>query len=355
MDLLYQLSLLDKLFFAKHLHMLVRGGTTLSEALTIIEEQVKSSTLKDIIKKCNQQIKSGKTLNSALFYFEKQFGLFFIKSIQLGEEKGSLEQNLSYLVNQLQREYDFKNKIKEAAFYPSLILGTFCILGAAIYFYILPNLTKLFQSTKKELPITTKFLIALGNSAPLWGPIIIATCIITLVSLPFLLRLPWFKLLFDRSLLRFPILGKIVEYITLARCTQSLGTMLHSGVYLPEALTICADSTTNQAYTVVLHQIAQSVNNGQALTKIFERETTFIFPIMVRKMISLGESSGSLPDTLTYLAEFYENEANRMMHNITSMLEPILLIVIGGAIAFIAFAIITPMYDLTNVLSETPK
>ncbi|MEI6221576.1 MAG: type II secretion system F family protein [bacterium] len=353
MILFLSVGTMDKIFFSKHLMMLIRAGVTLPDAVDIIAKQSKSESLRMILEKVVADIHNASSLAESLSPFNKYFGEFFITTIKLGEEKGTLEENLLYLTKKLERDFDFNEKLKTAAFYPALLFGTLIVLGFAIYFYVLPNLVKLFASFKSELPLPTRVLLYAADHTSTFGPIIILVTVALVFFFPIAYRMPKFRNAFDAVRLRIPVFGSIFRNLTLAQIHQNLGVLVRIGVGLPETLVIVGQTTTNSLYKNEVLRMAEFVRKGNTMGDAFLDDSSKIFPILSQKMLVLSEQSGTLSETSIYLADFYDSEASRTLSRLSTVLEPMLLLGIGLIIAFVAFAILEPIYGLTNSMSET--
>ncbi len=274
--------------------------------------------------------------------------------VKVGETGGALENTLIHLSLQMEKDYDLKKKIKGAMLYPMIILIATMALGSAMAIFILPKLTKLFQTFKVTLPLSTRILLWVSNLFQNYGFYIIGGFIILIFLLWYIVRSNFARLPTSRLILSLPIIGKISQNVNLARFNRILGTLLKSGVPVVEALSITANTLGNEVYKKRLLSVSEKVKKGIPISQVLKKESKHSdsFPQLVSRMIGVGEKTGKLDETLIYLAKFYEKEVDNTTKNLSVILEPILLILIGLVVALVAIAIISPIYKLSGSLRK---
>lgn len=339
-------SFLEKLLFTKHLAVMIKSGLVLSESIHTLIEQTKSLTFRNILISLVVDIENGKPLASALSKHPNVFDQFYISLIEVGEESGTLEENLEFLAKQLAKDYSMQKKVKGAMLYPGLIFFSVTIMGGFISLFILPQLVDFFESFDIELPLATKILLAIANLMKTKGILIITIFVILFTSFMFLIRTKLVKPIWHRILLRLPIFGNFLVSVNIARFSRNLGTMLRSGVTLIRSLEVTAHTLDNLSYQQALSFAQDEVRKGKQLAKGLEKFT--IIPPLVTKMIAIGEKTGKLEEVLLYLGDFYEEEIDEFSKSLSTILEPILLVSIGLVVGFVAIAIISPIYQLTG-------
>jgi len=339
-------SFLEKLLFTKHLSIMIKSGLVISESIHTLIEQTKSITFKNVLTSIVTDIENGRPLASALSKHPRVFDQFYISLIEVGEESGTLEDNLEFLAKQLAKDYSMRKKVKGAMLYPGLIFFTVTIMGGFISLFILPQLVDFFESFDIELPLPTKILLYIANLMKTRGIIIITSFIVAFVSFTLLIKTKFIKPLWHRLLLKLPIIGVFLVSVNIARLTRNLGTMLRSGVTVIRSLEVTANTLDNLTFQQALFFAQDEVRKGKQLAKGMEK-FSFI-PPLVTKMIAIGEKTGKLEEVLLYLGDFYEEEIDEFSKNLSTILEPILLISIGLVVGFVAIAIISPIYQLTG-------
>lgn len=341
------ISSTDKIFFAKHLSVLLRAGVSLIEAFEIIASETASARLKGIVRNLINAINNGSTLSNALRRHPKAFSRMFIHVVAVGEESGKLEENLEYLAGQLEKMRDLKRKLIAAMMYPVIIFSFAIFVASGLIVFILPKLLPVFASFNVELPLTTRILIGVSSFFKIYG-IWVA---VGLGGVSILLRIvavisPVAHVV-SRASLMFPIFGSITKNLNLAFLARTMETLIRSGVPMMEAADITAETLGNMVYRRKLKSFSAKIAGGKGLGKIFEDERR-LFPITFSRMVSVGERSGKLEESFKYLAEFYEKEVDNLTTNLANVLQPILLIIVGVLVGFIAIAIITPIYKFTE-------
>lgn len=346
----WHVSTLDKVIFARHLSIMIRSGLSLTEALATIEEQTASKRMQSIIKDIAKGVTNGETLTACLAKYPKAFTGVFIGMVQVGEASGTLERNLDYIASELEKDYELQRKVKSAMIYPIIVLIATFILGTGLTIFILPKLVKMFSTFHMTLPIVTKIFLAIANFLVAYG----VYALIGVVFLTFLLRflaktkatMPFFHMIN----LHLPVVKHIAQNINLARFSRVLAILLKSGVTINESLAITASVLTNVHYRREVERAVSEVKKGKSLAAVLSHEQ--YISKMANRMIAVGERSGKLEESLFYLADFYEAEVNNATKNLSTVIEPVLLIVIGVILGFLAVAIISPIYQFTGSLQR---
>lgn len=343
---------LDKLLFTKHLSIFIKSGIPLPEAVKTLRDQAKSAKFKDVLSKVLKEIENGQTFEAALGKFPQVFDPLYLGLVRIGEESGTLEQNLEYLADQLKKEYEFKKKVQGALLYPAIIFITVAVVGTGVSVFVLPKLTELFTSLDVELPITTKILLFFADLMKNYGILVLAAVITIPLLLKVLVSLPKVKPHWHKFLLSIPVMGKFLQNVQLTGFCRNFGIMLKSGLPLNSAIETLKDSTSNLVFKSYVAQIENSLSKGKTLEEELSSPRYKFIPPIVSKMVGVGEQSGTLEDSLLYLGDFFEGEVDNASKNLTNILEPIILLVIGGIVAFVALAIITPIYELTGSIKK---
>ncbi len=345
-----RISYLDKVVFTKHMAVMIKSGITAIEALLTLKEQVKSQAFQKLVDEIVSDIENGQTLATALKKHPKVFDQFYVNIIHIGEESGNLEKNLEFLALQLTKDYNLQKKIQGALLYPAFILlGTFSVVIFITYF-ILPQLVTFFSSLEVELPLSTKIIIWVGKVMKSYGVFILAGSAAWVIGFRFLIEVSSVKKVFQRVLLSLPVLGPFLQISVLASFCRNLGVMLKSGLSIISSLQILSEGMSNLIFKDYVIRLKKAVTSGRNLSQeLNSKNFQFIPPIML-KMIAVGEKTGKLDQSLLYLSDFFEEEIDTTAKNLSTLVEPVLLVVIGIVVGFIALAIITPIYQLTGSL-----
>ena len=349
-------SLMDKVLFAKHLETMIKSGINLNEALEVIADQTNSKKFKRIVNQVLARVKAGQNLANALARFPKVFDPLFINIIKVGEESGTFEENLNYLAAELEDRMELKRNIKAAALYPAIVLAATFGLGLVLAYFVLPKITRLFKTLSFELPLSTKILLWTADVMDKYGLGIILGIIGGLVFFRFLTKQKFFKPVWHQLLIKMPIIGSIFINYNLVLINRTLGLLLKSGLTIDRAIIITTETTSNAVYQRKLKNIFPQIQKGKRLADILasfkQSKRKPLFPLLVIKMIGVGERSGRLDESLVYLAEYFEKEVDNTTKNLTTVLEPILLIVVGLVVGFVAISVISPIYQVTGQFSS---
>jgi type IV pilus assembly protein PilC len=325
---------------------MLSSGVSLHQSILELCEQ-SSSVLKKILGDLANDIKKGTTISKSLLKYEKELDPLFINMIKIGEESGTLEESLKHLASQLEASYELKKKVKGAMIYPALVLGATLAIGFGLAIFVLPKLLTFFKSMNVELPLVTRILLASVANLEKYGLYYIGGLILFVILTRLALRIKRIKLFLHRLLIEMPIFGKLVKKVNLAYFSRTLATLLKSGVTIVEALEISAATLNNLAYKETLEKSSDSIREGKGLG-VFLRGTSHIIPNMMIRMIEIGEKSGSLEETLFYIADFYEKDVDATTKNLANILEPILLIGVGLIVGTVAISILMPIYQFTS-------
>lgn len=348
-----RLKVIDKIVFIKNLALMLRSGIPLLEAIRTLEESSQGLLL-EILTDVSGELERGSSLYQSLQKYEKYFGTLFINFIRIGEESGTLEENLFKLASFYEQLYSLRKKVTSSLIYPAIIVSLSLVVGGILSFVVLPKLIPFFESLKVALPLPTRILLTVSRLTKDYFFYLVAATVGIVVLITFLLRrFENIRLIFHEILIRIPIFGKIFINFNIASLSRTLGSLQRSGLPLEKSIKLTAGSINNLVYKNILLQIAEWIRNGQDISSFFKyRNLDLCFPKILTKMIEVGEKSGNLEEIFLYNAEFYEKEVDEATKNLANIIEPIVLIFIGLLVAFIAVAIISPIYQITSVLDK---
>ena len=339
-----QVSLLEKIIAIKYLLLIIKAGLTLSAGFRILAREARGY-FKEVVETILGRMEQGQSLANGLEKFPHVFSPIFLNLVKIGEKSGTLEKTLSYLAKHLEKTMALRKKIRGAMIYPIFVLIIAVGVGFSVAIFILPKLTRVFSSLDIELPASTKFLLYLARIFENYGLWIVLGVLILIGVLVWIGRQKFAKPFFHKLSLKLPLIGSISRNHNLAIFTRTLGILLKSGLPIKDSLKITSESTGNFVYRTYVKSLTSHIERGETLSSGLKDQ--FLFPRIATQIIDIGEKTGSLEESLLYLAEFYEREVGDATENLSTALEPILLIIIGGGVAFVALSIITPIYQIT--------
>ncbi|MEI8067322.1 MAG: type II secretion system F family protein [Candidatus Shapirobacteria bacterium] len=341
----------EKITLTKHLAVMIKAGITLSEALDNLSNQAKSGEVKKVLTQIKQKIDNGSSFNEALLAHSNNFDELYQGIIKVGESTGRLDESLSYLADQLANDFALKKKISGALMYPGLVLAATIGLATFISLFILPKLVDFFSAFNAKLPASTMMLLSLAQFMKNYGILFFASVFIVILIFFFLFKIGPIRLWKDRQILHLPFIGRLLIEKEVSTFARNLGTLVKSGLPIFESLKICASSQSNLAYKKIIQRLSDNLEKGNGIGEFFKKpECKLLFPRLVSDMISVGEKTGSVDQSLFYVSQFYDEDIEETARNLTTILEPAILIIIGLMVAFIALAIIGPIYQLTGSL-----
>lgn len=339
---------LDVLLFTKHLAVMIRSSIMVAEALETLAAAARSARFRRVLSLVLADVRNGLSLADALRKHPKVFDEMYVSLISIGEASGTLRENLEFLALQLAKERSIRQKIRAAMLYPAIVFAATTIMGGSISLFVLPRLVDFFAAFEVELPLMTRILLFVANLMKNYGIFIVAGAVLAFVLFLLTVRSRPVKPLWHRFLLHFPIVGPFLTNVQLARFTRNFGTLLQSAVPAVRGLEVTAGTLSNLTFRADLLAVSEMLAQGTSIADALSDERFQEFPPLVSKMILVGERTGRLPETLLYLGDFYEEEIDTFTKNLTTILEPLLLLGIGLVVGFVALAIISPIYELTG-------
>jgi len=348
-SLFNKISLSEKIIFTNNLSGMLSAGLALTRALSVLEKQSTNPGMIKVVKSLIDEVNRGGTLSSGMNKFPNVFSSVFISMVRSGEESGGLPRVLSEIGVTLKKTYDLNKKIKGAMIYPSIIIGTIFLIGILMMIYVVPTLTETFKDLGTELPGSTQFIIWLSDSLS-ENTLAFALIILAIVGgfIAFA-RLKSTQKYFDFLVLHLPIIGNLIKETYAARTTRMMSSLLSSGVDLSKALSITEDVLSNSYYKKVINGAISAIEKGIPLSVSF-KDNINLYPVMVGEMIEVGEETGKLSQMLLDVAVFYENEVDDKTKNLSTIIEPVLMVFIGGAVGFFAISMISPMYSIMDTI-----
>lgn len=331
----------------RNLGAMLTAGLPLSRALSVIERQSKNPKLKAVITDVRERIQKGEQFNAALLAHPHIFDDLYVAMARAGEEGGGLAETLKLLAVQMERSSTLKKKIKGAMVYPAIVLTIMVGIGFVMMIYVMPSITSTFKNLNVDLPATTQALITASDFMANNTAVALGIFFGSIVAFIYFLRTRIGKLVFHFLILRFPIIGMMVKEVNSARTARTLSSLLTSGVDVIRALEITKDVVQNVYYKPILEEARKAVEEGKPLSSVFLAHEK-LYPVFVGEMLLVGEETGEVGNMMKELAVFYENEVERKTKDLSTVIEPLLIVVIGGTVGFFALAMIAPIYSISD-------
>jgi len=340
-----KISLVEKMIFTQHLSIMIKAGLSLNQSLRVLADQTKSPKFKRTINQIEKEVREGQSLSKSLSKHPTIFDNLYVNMVQVGETGGNLENVLNILTEQMRKDHELLSRIKGAMTYPIVIIVTMIGVGILMMIKVIPKLTAIFTELNMELPLSTRFIIGLSNFLQKNSLLGLAI----LIGLFFLVKMAMknkdVKKILHKIYLVLPITGSITKKINSARFARTLSSLIESGVAIVKSMQIVAGTLNNVNFRDALIISAEQVQKGKDLSTSLAKYSNLYTP-MVIQMIKIGEETGSLSDVLKNLADFYEEEINNITKNLSSVIEPIIMVVVGAAVGFFAISMIQPMYSM---------
>lgn len=346
LSFLERVAVKDFVIFSRQLATLIGAKIPLVQSLQTVARQTANKKLQTVLKDVTENVESGSKLSAALARYPKVFDNFFINMIKSGETSGRLDETLTYLANQKEKDYDLMSKIKSAMIYPAFIIVSMFAVMVVLMVFVIPQLTAVLQESGAKLPFSTRLLI--GSSGFMtnywWLLLIFVTMLI--FTWRYALRDQKVRFAWDYLKLRLPIVGPILQKIDLVRFFRSFETLVIGGVDIVDSLKVTSQVVQNLVYQDLIKRTVKEVEDGNSITAVFADSK--LIPTMVNQMLGVGEETGRLTEILRRLTDFYTREIDNSVSNLVSVIEPVIMIVIGIGVGLIVSAIILPMYQLAS-------
>ena len=340
-------GLSEKIVFARNLSAMVSAGLSISRGIEILEKQTENKKLKEALNGISIGISQGKTLSDGLKNYPRIFSPLFIAMVHAGEESGGLAPALKEIAIHLEKNNVLIKKVRSALIYPAIVMVAIVIIGILMLIFVVPTLTKTFKELNVALPASTRFIIWISDliSNNIFG--MLGLLVFLAILFPVLLHTKRGKKTFDFLVLRIPFVGNLVKQINIARATRTLSSLLRAGVSVTQSTTITTDVIQNFYYKNSIGEATTKIEKGSPIAEVF-KDNDFLYPVMVGEMVEVGEETGKLADMLLDIAKFYEEQVETATKDLSTVIEPVLMIVIGSAVGFFAISMISPTYSVLN-------
>ena len=337
----------EKMMFAKHLSVMIKAGVSLDSSLQILAKQTNNYKFKEVIKDLSSQIRKGVSFSYALSNYPNVFDNLFVSMVKVGEVSGTLEEVLRLLAEQMRKEDQLRSRVKGAMTYPAVILIAMAGIGIFMMVSVVPKLMTTFKELNVELPLTTRMIIKTAIFFQHYLVFGIIFVVIGIFCFRLIYKIKKIKSKFHLIYLKLPIFGDIIIKVNSARFARTTSSLIEAGVDLVKTLYIASDTLTNICFKNSLISTAEQIKKGKAFSYALSNYP-HLYPPMVLQMVKVGEETGTLADSLKTLAEFYEEEVNNITKNLSSIIEPLLMIIIGTAVGFFAVSMIQPIYSIMS-------
>lgn len=340
-------KLSEKIMFTKNLAGMLRAGLPLSRALDVLDKQTSNDYFKEIIHTLLDTIDKGGTFSEGLTKYPGVFSALFVSMVKAGEESGSMPNALLEIGVNLEKTYALNRKIKSAMMYPMIIVGAIFIIGILMFLYVVPTLTKTFKDLGTELPTSTKIVVGISDLISNHIILLLLGIIVITVGMIFAFKMPKTKRMIDFVSIKIPVVGTLLKEVNSARTTRTLSSLLTSGVSIGRAISITKEVLQNSYYKQVLTEVEKAIEKGEPMSGVFKKHIS-LYPVMVGEMMEVGEETGKLSTMLFDIATFYESEVDAKTKDLSTIIEPVLMIFIGGAVGFFAVSMLSPMYSIMD-------
>ncbi|MBI4426476.1 MAG: type II secretion system F family protein [Candidatus Kerfeldbacteria bacterium] len=339
--------MVQRMFFTQYLHVMIRAGFSIARALDTLAQQTNSKYFRTVIHEIRSDVEAGISFSKSLAKHPRVFSELYVNMVAAGEASGKLDEVLERLAEKMKKDHGLIAKVKGALTYPIIIIIVMIAVAILMTVVVIPKLSEIFAESGSALPLATRILIGFSNFLVHHGWLAVIAVIVLLAGLLRLVHTARGRSSVDGLLLRTPIIGPIIQKISLARFSRSLSSLLQTSIPIIDAFSIISRTMGNTRYRQALEQTGNSLKTGSSIAKNMGQFPR-LFPPLATQMISIGEESGSLDTIAGELATFYEDEVDQTMSNLSSIIEPILMLLLGLGVAGMAISVILPIYSLAQ-------
>ncbi|NMB48521.1 type II secretion system F family protein [Candidatus Kuenenbacteria bacterium] len=336
----------DLVLFSRQLAVMTTATLPIVQSLRILIEQTDNENLKSVISEIGDDVEGGERLSNALERHSKIFSPFFVAMVRSGETSGSIDRVLNYLADEQEKDYALVSKIKGAMIYPAFILAALGGVGVVMMVYVVPKITSILVETGGELPFATRALIGTSNFLVTWWWAILIFIFGLFFGFKYILRQEEPRKFWDRLKLKLPVFGSLFQRIYIVRFTRSMGTLVEGGVPITISLNIVSDIVGNAYYKDLIDRTARDVQDGNPIATLFLKSKEI--PPMIAHMLSVGEKTGRISDVLNKMTDFYSREIEGLVANLISLIEPMIMVIMGVGVGIMVAAVMMPMYNMSS-------
>lgn len=336
----------ELVLFSRQLATLISARVPIIQALRILQEQINGKYLLSIIADLISSVENGDSLSNAMAKYQNVFGNVYISLVTSGEVSGSLDKSLVYLADQLEKDYELKGKVKSAMTYPLFVLSALVLIGMLMFKLVLPNLTTVLVEQGGSLPTVSVWLIAATNFFNRFWWLVLMVLAGLILGFRYYISTLGGRRNWDIVKIKFPIIGGIFQKIYLARFARNLSTLVIGGIPIMKALQIVAEVINNTIYREIILETVTKIQGGKSISEGLAGHPEF--PTIVTQMVSVGEQTAQLDDIMAKLANFYEKEVDSNVSTLTTLLEPIVMIILGIGVGILVAGILLPIYNMAS-------
>jgi type IV pilus assembly protein PilC len=347
---LFKVGLKELTIFSRQFALLLNAGLTLSEAIDTIEEQTQNNSFRDILHKVKLDIQSGTTLTSSMKKHPRAFSNFFVSMVHSGEIGGALDSILERVAQFYENELELQNKIKSAMVYPSVVVVFALGISLFMLMYIVPQFAAFysdFSGGEAQLPALTRKMIDISNWLVNYWYYLLIIPVFVIIFWKFR-NSKWGHIVLDPLILRIPIFGPLSRKVAITRFTRTFGTLMQSGVPVLEALEVSTNTASNDVIKRAIIYTRERIREGETIHGPMKR--TKVFPPLVTNLISVGEEAGNLEEILFKISDYYDDEIDATIRAMASLIEPMMIVIIGGIVGVIVVALYLPIFNLVNIV-----
>ncbi len=346
------IKLEDQLFLVRYLGLMLKGGVDLLEALSVLEKDFQNPAVRRFLVFSKENLKKGRAFYESFSAFPHDFSPTFVALIKAGELSGKLDEVCKILAQNIEREIEVKRKLKSALTYPIMLVILATIVLTIVITFSIPKIAMIFEEINREPPLFTKIILSLSFFLRKYGIFLLLLILALLISLYlFYQRTLTGKRFFQNLIVRLPIVKKVVEKLDVQKFTQNFSAMVEAGVPILQAIEVCRDTLNTPKMKLALDRIAERIKKGATIGEAFLEEKK-AFPLALVSLISISEKAGRLSFTLRELSDFFAGEIDATVKSLTSLIEPIILVMIGIIVGFIALGVIVPLYQTVTSLAQ---
>lgn len=337
----------DLVLFSRQFSTLVSARVPIVQSLRILETQVSNKGLILITQSLIQSVEGGESLSIALAKHPRVFGNIYVSLVRSGEASGHVAESLAYLADQLEKDYDLRSRVKSALTYPAFVLSALVVVGVLMFKFVLPSLISVLKEQGGELPFVSRILISFTDFFQVFWWIILLGLAVGGVLIKLYINTPSGTYAWDRVKMNIPVVGQVLEKVYLARFSRNLATLVAGGIPIIQALKIISEIINNVIYRDILLEAVKQVTNGKTISDSLSRHSEF--PPLVTQMVRVGEQTAQLDNILLKLAVFYEKEVDTKVATLSSLLEPIIMLILGLGVGILVAGVLMPIYNLASV------
>ena len=343
-----KVTLKDIVVFTRQFSTMIEAGLPLTQGLDILAQQSENKKFREIINGIKVKVESGNSLSASIGEYKKVFSDLYVNMINAGEISGNLDIILQRLAMLLEKTVALRRKVKGALFYPVTVIIVATIVTSILLIKVVPTFAEMFSSMGKALPLPTQIVINVSNFLRHNLGFIVGAIFLIIMAIKLIYKTKKGRYFFDGLMLKFPIFGELVRKAAIAKFSRTLGTMLSSGVSILEAFDIVAKTSGNVVIEEGLYYVRDEVKQGKTIAEPLSQVKTF--PPMVVQMLSVGEKTGAIDTMLNKIADFYEDEVDQMVSNLTSIMEPLIMVFLGGILGTLIVAMYLPIFKIGELM-----